>query len=138
MDQTEKNKQAVLRFNHEFIAQANLDTFKELVAGDFINHTAAHNVTKGPDGLLAFVQQFHQSFSNLRIEVLHQLAEGDAVATRKIIHGTHSGPFMGVSATGKTFGLDVMDFVRLENGQYKEHWGMRDLQGLAEQLAENV
>lgn len=134
MKNTQQNKHSVLRFNHEFLAQGDLTAFYELVAPDFINHTAAPNVSKGPDGMIAFIQAFHAGFSDLRVEILHQLAENDLVATRKVIHMRHTGTFMGIAPSGKAVTLPVMDLVRLEKGQYKEHWGMRDMQGLVEQL----
>ena len=66
---------------------------------------------------------------------IHQIvAEGDVVATRKAFRGKHMGAFMGVEPTGKEIIILVMDFVRLRNGKYVEHWGMRDIQYIMKQL----
>lgn len=37
---TEKNKALVRRVNKEFIEGGNIDTFNEIFADDFVNHTA--------------------------------------------------------------------------------------------------
>ena len=38
---TEQNKKVVLRFNKEFLEECNKEILKEIVADNFINHTAA-------------------------------------------------------------------------------------------------
>jgi predicted ester cyclase len=51
------------------------------------------------------------AFPDGQTTVEHQVAEGDTVATRATIRGTHRGPFMGVAPTNQqfTFSLLMMD-----------------------------
>ncbi len=51
------------------------------------------------------------AFPDLQTTIEHQIAEGDTVATRATLSGTHLGPFMGVAPTGKhmTWGVLLMD-----------------------------
>jgi predicted ester cyclase len=67
--------------------------------------------------------------------VIHvQVSEGDLVTTRKTFHGVHQGEFMGVAATGRAVAWDVIDILRVANGQMHEHWNVVDAMGLARQL----
>ena len=56
--------------------------------------------------------------------------------TRKSYRATHQGPFLGVEPTGKTVEFNVIDVLRLRDGQYVEHWACADMLGLLGQLTE--
>src|SRR6478735_4163584 len=59
--------------------------------------------TRSRTGLKRYYSALRQSFSDLRFEVhenIGVLVEGDLVALRTIITGTHTGEYAGVSATG--------------------------------------
>lgn len=134
--QIEENKAVVLRFNKEVIEMGSLESFKELMNDDFVNHTAPPGVSKGPDGMIhTFENILRPALSDLKVTIFDQVAEGDMVTTRKAITGIHTGPFLGVAATGKTVTINVMDMVRIRNGQYFEHWGMNNILATVQQLA---
>jgi predicted ester cyclase len=50
------------------------------------------------------------------------------------VRGTHEGDFMGIPASGKTVEVSAYDFVRFENDQAAERWGVIDSDALMEQL----
>jgi predicted ester cyclase len=129
------NKAVVLRFNKEFLERGNIEVLKEIVADDFINHTAASSVPNNVDGLIQFVSMLHKGFSNFDIDIHEQVSENDIVATRKTIHATHSGEIMGHKPTGKHVAFSVMDFVRLHDGKYIEHWGQNNVMQVIQQLS---
>jgi predicted ester cyclase len=58
----------------------------------------------------------------------------DLVATRKTLRGTHRGELLDISPTGKTVVIQVIDIVRVRNGQYVEHWGITTLPSVLAQL----
>ncbi|MFD5174717.1 ester cyclase [Nocardia sp. NPDC058379] len=47
---------------------------------------------------------------------------GDWVAHRYTVRGTHTGEFLGLSATGLPFETVGMDMIRTDNGKLVEHW----------------
>jgi predicted ester cyclase len=51
------------------------------------------------------------------------IAEGDKVAVRVTITGTHTGNFWGVPPTGRQVHLTGIYIVRIANGKIVEHWG---------------
>jgi steroid delta-isomerase-like uncharacterized protein len=135
MNTLSDNKHIVARFNREVIEQGNMQTFNELVAADFINHTAPPGTPNGRDGFAAFFTNvLRPALPDLTVELHDQIAEGDKVVTRKTISGTHKGMFLGVPATGRRIRINVTDIVRISNGQYAEHWGNADLHGALAQM----
>lgn len=129
------NKAVVIRFNIEFLERENIEVLKEIIAEDFVNHTAASSVPNNVDGLIQFVSMLHKGFSNFSIDIQEQVFENDIVATRKTIHATHSGEIMGHKPTGKHVTFSVMDFVRLRDGKYIEHWGQNNIVQVLQQLS---
>lgn len=131
---TEERKEVVIRFNREFLEKNNTEVLKELVADSFINHTAAPGIPKDVSGLIQFIGMLHKGFPDIKIEIHDMIAEGDLVATRKTFHATHLGEIMGHAPTGKKVTFNVMDFVRVQNGKYVEHWGRNDVMQVIQQL----
>lgn len=129
-----ENKAVVIRFNKEFLERGHAEVLKEIVAADFINHTAADPIPNNVDGLLQFTVMLHKGFSNIRVDIHEQVGENDVVATRKTLHATHTGEIMGHPPTGKQVVFNVMDFVRLRDGKYIEHWGRNDIMQVIQQL----
>ncbi|MGA3683810.1 ester cyclase, partial [Pseudomonas graminis] len=77
-----------------------------------------------------FHNVLHPGLSALQVEVLDQVAEDDKVTTRKRITGCHCGALLGIPATGRAVSIDVIDIVRVRDGQYVEHWGINSLPSL--------
>ena len=94
---TEENKAIVRRFL-EALDKQNFDALRE--------HPGLYQTVERQPLIRA-------SFPDLRTTVEHQVAEGDTVATRATLRGTHLGPFMGVAPTSKqlTWSLLLMDQV---------------------------
>ena len=131
---TADNKAVVLRFNREFLEANNPAVLEELVAQGFTNHTAAPGIPKDVTGLVQFIGMLHNGFPDIKIEIHEMIGEGDMVATRKTFHATHLGEIMGKAPTGKKITFNVMDFVRVQNGQYIDHWGRNDVMQVIQQL----
>ena len=131
---TEFSKTVVRRFNEEFITQNNLDSFKQLMALDIVDHNAIPGFPMGAAGVKQLFDVYRMAFPDLRAEVHDQVAEGDKVVTRKTFHGTHLGPLMGIPPTGKKVTISIIDIVRVVNGQIAEHWNVVDQLGLMQQL----
>lgn len=133
---TEKNKEAVLRFNREVVGEGSVASFEELVSPDVINHAAPEGSPNGPESMRYFIWEvLRRGFPDVQVEILDQVAEGDRVTTRKLLHGTHTGEFMGIPASHKRVAIKVIDIIRLHQGQYAEHWGMSNIVEVMRELA---
>jgi steroid delta-isomerase-like uncharacterized protein len=75
-----------------------------------------------------------EAFPDLRMAEADSVKEGDKVAFRWLLSGTHQGEFMGVAATGRQVEAMGMDIVRVADGEIVEHWGEFDAVGLLRQI----
>ena len=64
-----------------------------------------------------------------------RIADGQLALTGGRLYATHTGPYLGIPATGRQVGLDVMDFYHFdENGLIAENWLPFDILGLVHQM----
>ncbi|MEO5980556.1 MAG: ester cyclase, partial [Chryseolinea sp.] len=120
---TEQNKGIVVRFNRECIEAGRLQSFDELLLDEVVNHSAPPGSPNGVESFTAFLLGvLRVGLSDLKVDILDQIAERDLVATRKKITGIHHGDIFGIKPTGKLVEINVIDFIRLKEGKYAEHW----------------
>jgi predicted ester cyclase len=74
------------------------------------------------------------AFGDFSATVEDIVAEGDTVAMRVLLQGTHEGEFMGVEPTGRKFEIENMVFTRIEAGKIAERWVQPDMLGWLQQL----
>jgi steroid delta-isomerase-like uncharacterized protein len=129
----EQNKSLVHRFFEVGINENKLDILDEIIASNYVNHDLPAPAP-GPEGLRQVVSMFKAGFPDLHATVEATIAEGDRVATRGTITGTHNGPFMNIPPTGKSVKVPFTDIWRIENGKAVENWVQMDMLGLMQQL----
>lgn len=130
----EQNKQVVIKFNKEFFESGNTEITKELLSDSFTNHTAPPNAPKDASVMINFITVFHKSFSNISVQIDEVLAEADKVSLRKTISATHTGEFMGKTATGKTVEMNVIEIDILKDGKITDHWSRNDFMQVVQGL----
>lgn len=81
-----------------------------------------------------YFPKFFAPLAGLRIEILHQVAEGNSVATRGALRGTHAAPWLGVAPTGQELAFDVFSIDQLDAGRITQHNATADLIGVLIQL----
>jgi predicted ester cyclase len=85
--------------------------------------------TRSRTGLKRYYADLRRSFSELRFEVHENvgvLVEGDLVALRTIITGTHAGDYAGVAATGSRIQTSASHIFRVRDDRLVEHWPVLD------------
>jgi predicted ester cyclase len=98
-----------------------------LVARSFLSYDI--HGTRSRTGFKRYVTDLRHSFSGLRFEVhenIGVLVEGDLVALRTIITGTHSGDYAGVPPTGTQIQTSASHIFRFRDDQLVEHWPVVD------------
>jgi predicted ester cyclase len=63
---------------------------------------------------------------DLEVTTEDTVTDGEWVANRYTIHGTHTGDFFGQPPTGERFAVGGMDMVRVRDGQLVEHWAFAE------------
>ena len=85
---------------------------------------------QGPAGYLTIIGMVRGGFPDVQWTLEDMIAEGDKVAARFTMPGTHQGTFFGVPPTGKKIEVKAMNFYRLFGEQIVEEHGQPDLLGL--------
>jgi predicted ester cyclase len=86
-------------------------------------------------GFRAFVDEIYTAFPDLRHDISFQLSEGNRVATRMTVSGTHRGRYMDRPATNKPVAFTVHTICAFQDGKLTDYWLEGDLLGLQRQLA---
>jgi predicted ester cyclase len=131
----EQNKAVVRQYVEEVLDKANLAVLDELMAEDAVNRTS-HRLSTGTarEGVRRAAGVLRSAFPDLHISVEDQLAEGDRVATRLQLSGTHQGTFQGAAPTGTHVIWTAIRIDRLADGKIAEYWEETDRVGLFQQL----
>ena len=127
---SEQNKAAV-RACFENASRGNFDALDEILTPDYVLHPEeAH----GADGLKEMVQRYRDALMGLTVSIEHQFTDGDYVATRYTIHGTHEGNLMGTPPTGNDVAFSGITISRCKDGRIAEEWELTDTLSLLEQV----
>jgi len=102
------------------------DRLDEVLASDFIAHDLPAAMPPGREGLKAFRRIVNKAFPDLKAEIVDIVAEGDRVAARIAMTGTHRAEFLGVAATNNQVRTQLFEFVRFADGKIVDRWVMRD------------
>jgi steroid delta-isomerase-like uncharacterized protein len=133
----EDNKARVRRYVEDFQSAGKVETANELVATDIVHYRGPAWMdadTTGRTGAMGFIAMLRAAFPDLHAVIHDQIGEGDKVMTRKTFYGTHRGEFWGIPPTGKQVTIDLIDILRITDGQMVEHWNVVDWMGLMQQL----
>lgn len=97
----------------------------------------AHGLAPEPlglDGLKRFYSVLWDGFPDLHISVDDLVGEGEKVAWRLTVHGTHEAEFRGVPATGTEVTFGAQYIFRFRDGKIVERWTNFDRLGVMVQL----
>ena len=130
----EDNKALIREIIEEVWNKGNLAAVDRYFAPDYVDHTPFPGQGPGPEGYRQVVTTIREAFPDLRLTLGDILAEGDKVAFRYTMEGTHQGGFMGIPPTGKPFSVGGMIIARVAEVKALERWANLDTLGLMQQL----
>lgn len=121
---------AAIRSAVEQMNAGNLEGYMELYGDGLTLHGYPPGV-EGKAGAHAFYEQFGKALPDLELTIDDVVGDGDGekVAVRYTIRGTHQDELMGVPATGNRIEVGGQSFFRFEDGRVAERW--QSLDGLA-------
>jgi serine phosphatase RsbU (regulator of sigma subunit)/predicted ester cyclase len=118
----EENK-ALVRCFFEAQGRGDLDVMEEMMALDFVDHSLLPGQEPGRESYLQGFAEDWAVFSNVRLTVEDQVAEGDKVVTKVTVRSIHDrGEFMGVAPTGKEVTFTNIFIHRISGGKIVEEW----------------
>lgn len=133
-----ENRKATSKHLLELWGDNALHKATDYLANDYVNHQmpdAAGGVSdKSLAEWKALVSDFHDGFSDVRMEVLQQVAEGDYVCSRWRMTATHTGAFDDFQATGNSTTWTGVHTDRYDGDKLVESWVDWDKYGWLEGL----
>lgn len=119
-----------VRDNHE-----RLRRLKELLTPDFIAHDLVNIMPPGGiEALSDFRARVLTAFPDQTAEFLDTIVEGDRLACRQLVVGTHQGPFQGIPPTWRQVSTELFEWVRVRDGRIAERWVSFDRSGMLDTL----
>ena len=111
------------RFARDFVNNNDLAAYQALVAKDYVDHGSPQG---GYQSMLDSFNAMRAGMPDLQVELEQLISQGDCVAGRKVLRGTHTGNLFGIPATGEKVEIHVIDVVRVQGGQFIENWAYND------------
>jgi steroid delta-isomerase-like uncharacterized protein len=109
-------------------------TIDEIVEPDVVIRTPLPVEAAGAAALKEVFARLHLAFPDLKVTVEDMVAEGDRVAGRNSVSGTHQGDYMGHPATGRSVVYNEIFIFRFAGGRIAETWGVVDVFSQLKQL----
>ena len=133
MEPEERNRAALERAGERWNA-GDLRGYLELYAENAVLH-GYPGVEPELDGIRTFYEAFWEAFPGSHLVFEDVLADGERLAVRFRVEGTHGGEFHGIPATGRSFSLEGITIIHCADGKCVERWSQADLTGLMSDLS---
>jgi steroid delta-isomerase-like uncharacterized protein len=133
---SEENKAIVRRWFEEVWNRGREATIDELFPAEGVAHGLGDSESDahGPTEFKTFAANIRGSIPDTHIRVEDILTEGDRVAVRVTLEGTHTGHGLGVPPTGRKISIQGIIILRMVDGQIAEAWNSYDQLGLLRQV----
>lgn len=129
----EGNTAVVMRYIGEVWNRHDLDAIDGLVSPGYVNHAAGTEEYRH-GGARRLWEWVLSVFPDHRFDVEDAVAEGNTVAVRGTMSGTHEGELFGIPPTGARVAAQQSRWFRVVDGRVAEHWAVRDDLGMLRQL----
>jgi predicted ester cyclase len=113
---------------YKAIETGDVSKIKGYIDKDAVDHEGGANGqdVQGGDSIIAMLGSIHNSFTDLKMEVISEAISGDYLFTLVRLTGTTTAnPGMGMPPNKKMDSKSV-DVVKLKNGKASEHWEFVD------------
>ena len=109
-------------------------SYFEFYDDSLIIHGFPPNLPTNKEGFKEFIYSLWRAFPDIRIIFEDIIIEGNKVAGRYYLTGTHKGEFLDIQATDKQFKVNGMTIFSFRNEKVTERWNIVDIISLMGQL----
>ena len=131
---SEDNRAAARRWFEEVWNQRNDAAVHELMAPGAVGHMEGGDV-HGAEEFLAARANLLRAIPDLRVTVEDTVVEGDRVALRWRVVGTHSGEGLGIPPSGRAADFRGITVMKMANGRMVEGWDGWNMGALLQALS---
>lgn len=125
---------ALVRRFYEPFRIGDTSAYAEVLASDWVDVPLAPGQEQGPAGMAGQIAAFRHAMPDYDVTHEDVVAQGDKVAVRNTVSGTHQGAFMGIRPTGRRVEMRTMDVHQVRGGRIVATWHLEDFAGLMAQL----
>jgi predicted ester cyclase len=109
-----------------------------MFAADGIGHgltdPEGNDVIRGPEGFKKLQRAFLSAYPDLKVTVEDTVVQGDKIAARCRVTGSHEGHGIGVSPTNQPVEFTGMVIVKVKDGKIVEAWNEFNFMKMYEQV----
>jgi predicted ester cyclase len=131
------NKALMHRWFEEVWKKGRAGAIDEMFAEDGIAHGLVEehgNELCGSKGFKPFFVNFRSAFSDLEVIIEDTVVEGDKIAVRCSVRGTHRGAGINLSATNLPVEFTGICITRIKDGKIVEAWNNFDFMTMFQQV----
>ncbi|OGO31481.1 MAG: hypothetical protein A2136_10410 [Chloroflexi bacterium RBG_16_54_11] len=123
------------RFFEEMLGKANWGLANDILAPDIImHHPSSPQPVVGAGNVVGFLGAFRGGFPDMNMKVEFTFGEGEMVAVRWLMSGTHTAALFGIPPSGKAVNVAGISLLRFSDGKVVEDWVSEDSLGLMQQI----
>jgi predicted ester cyclase len=124
---------AVVRKMLDIFEGTSQDQLSQIFAANWVNHDPSLPPMQGLEGAQQLITLW-SGLSKRKVTIDDSVSEGDQVAVRFQITGTHSADFMGWPATGRLISVAATGIFHIVDGKVTDNWVNFDALGLLQQI----
>jgi steroid delta-isomerase-like uncharacterized protein len=113
---------------------ATMAEIDETWAANVVFHSGVGKEIGGLRDFKQFFSAYYDAFPDIHWTLDDMVVEGDKVAVRWTLTGTHKGEFMGIPHTDKKVTMWGIEIDRIAEGKFVESWVRLDTLGFMQQL----
>ena len=131
----ERNKQIALESLNAF-PSGNADEVLKNVDPNVVDYMdGSYPPTRGRDSIKAGMQGWMAAVSDMKMDSVMAVADGDKVMVYSVVSGKWTGDYMGMKATGRSFRVKDVDIFTFNNdGKIIEHRSVQSGATMASQI----
>ena len=127
------NKGRLIRALEAFNDTQRREEYFQLYADEAVLHRSPP-LAPGIESIKQSYRSLWGAFPDAQITLGNVVAEGEFVANNFRLRGTHRGPFLGVSASGKRIDVEGVTILKFADGKCIERWSQTDVMGIMRQI----
>lgn len=119
-DAREKNLKAITEIN-KAIQSGDVSKLDQYIAADAVDHASPAGDIKGVDSIKAMLSRVHSMGTNMNMQDIRTVADGEYVFQWMRLTGTTATADMGMPP-GSNYDINAVQVTRFRDGKAVEHW----------------
>lgn len=112
---------------YDAFGSGQVEKLDNIIVQNWVTHDPNPGQEQGREGFKKFIPLVHGVISDVNWTIEEMVEEGDTIVVRSTMTAKHTGPLLGVPATGKTFTIKAIDVHHFnEQGMVTDTYHLED------------